>query len=100
MLFSPTVQVPSHLAYIEWFTPFPPAPDRNHGFYKLSWALARGGERLASIVSVTNILCSTHLVPRFGAVAPREWMSDTVLDDCESFWLNSYLDRHTFARFK
>ncbi|KAG2124860.1 hypothetical protein DEU56DRAFT_963130 [Suillus clintonianus] len=100
MLFSPTVQVPSHLAYIEWFTPFPPAPDRNHGFYKLSRALARGGERLASIVPVANILCSTHLVPRFGAVAPREWTSGTVLDDCESFWLNLYLDRHTFAKFK
>ncbi|KAG2124671.1 hypothetical protein DEU56DRAFT_963354 [Suillus clintonianus] len=100
MLFSPTVQVPSHLAYIEWFTLFPPAPDRNHGFYKLSWALARGGERLASIVPIANILCSTHLVPRFGAVAPREWTSGTVLDDCESFWLNLYLDRHTFAKFK
>ncbi|KAG2148538.1 hypothetical protein BD769DRAFT_1345746 [Suillus cothurnatus] len=27
LLFPPTVNVPPHLAYIEWFTPFPSAPD-------------------------------------------------------------------------
>ncbi|KAG0693995.1 hypothetical protein DFH29DRAFT_985378 [Suillus ampliporus] len=36
LLFPPMVQVPSHLAYIKWFTPFPPAPDRYHRLYKLS----------------------------------------------------------------
>ncbi|KAG1857800.1 hypothetical protein F4604DRAFT_1882977 [Suillus subluteus] len=87
ILFPPTFHVPTHLAYIEWFTPFPPAPDRNH-------------KQVASIVSVANIVSSTHLIPRFGAIAPREWTSNTVLEDCETFWLNLYLDRHTFARFK
>ncbi|KAG1879758.1 hypothetical protein F4604DRAFT_1879992 [Suillus subluteus] len=87
ILFPPTFRVPTHLAYIEWFTPFPPAPDRNH-------------EQVASIVSVANIVSSTHLILRFGAIAPWEWTSNTVLEDCETFWLNLYLDRHTFARFK
>lgn len=27
ILFPPTLCVPSYLVYIEWFTPFPPAPD-------------------------------------------------------------------------
>ncbi|KAG1839152.1 hypothetical protein F4604DRAFT_1599775 [Suillus subluteus] len=99
ILFPLTFRVPKHLAYIEWFTPFPPAPDRNHSLYKLSRA-QHGGERVASIVSVADIMSSTHLIPRFGAIAPREWTSDTVLEDCDTFWLNSYLDRHTFTRFK
>ncbi|KAG1759185.1 hypothetical protein EDD22DRAFT_981132 [Suillus occidentalis] len=36
LLFSPTVKVPTHFAYIEWFEPFTSVPDRHHGLYKLS----------------------------------------------------------------
>ncbi|KAG1730425.1 uncharacterized protein EDB91DRAFT_1239108 [Suillus paluster] len=99
LLFPPTIWVPNHLAYIEWFTPFPPAPDRHHGLYKLSRSL-HGGEKVASVVPVANIVRSVHLIPDFGAVVPREWTSDTVLDDCHTFWLNLYLDRYTFCIFK
>ncbi|KAG2160171.1 uncharacterized protein EDB93DRAFT_1237363 [Suillus bovinus] len=99
LLVPPTVQVPKHLAYIEWFTPFSSAPDRRHGLYELSRSF-RGGEKLASIVPLANIVRSVHLIPSFGAVVPREWTSDTVLDDCNDFWLNSYLDRYTFCIFK
>ncbi|KAG2160175.1 uncharacterized protein EDB93DRAFT_1113727 [Suillus bovinus] len=91
LLVAPTVQVPSHLAYIEWFTPFRSTPDQCHGLYKLSRSF-RGGEKLT--------MRSVHLIPNFGAVVPREWTSDTVLDDCNTFWLNSYLDRYTFCIFK
>ncbi|KAG1739364.1 hypothetical protein EDD22DRAFT_787098 [Suillus occidentalis] len=99
LLFPPTVHLPTHLAYVEWFTPFPPAPDRNSGLYKLSRSL-RGGETVASIVPVADIERSVHLIPRFGVIAPREWTSDTVLEDCDTFWLNSYIDRYTFSMFK
>ncbi|KAG1791568.1 uncharacterized protein HD556DRAFT_1432897 [Suillus plorans] len=99
LLFPPTVEVPNHLAYIEWFTPFPSAPDRHHGLYKLSRAL-HGGEKIASIVPLANIVRSIHLIPNFGAMVPREWTSDTVLDNCDTFWLNSYIDRYNFCIFK
>ncbi|KAG1816374.1 uncharacterized protein BJ212DRAFT_1446932 [Suillus subaureus] len=36
LLFPPTVNIPPHLAYIKWFTPFPSAPDQNNRLYKLS----------------------------------------------------------------
>ncbi|KAG1795347.1 uncharacterized protein HD556DRAFT_1235605, partial [Suillus plorans] len=87
------------LAYIEWFSPFPLAPDRHHGLYKVSRSLL-GGAKLASIVPLSKIVWSAHLLPNFGAVVPREWSSDTVLDDCNTFWLNPYLDRYTFCIFK
>ncbi|KAG2032593.1 hypothetical protein BDR03DRAFT_807772, partial [Suillus americanus] len=64
-------------AYIEWFEPFTSAPDRHHGLYKLSRSLC-GGEKVASIVPLANIVRSVHLMPNFGAVVPREWTSDTV----------------------
>ncbi|KAG1721776.1 hypothetical protein EDB19DRAFT_1960263 [Suillus lakei] len=85
LLFPPTVKVPTHFAYIEWFEPFASAPNRHHGLYKLSRSL-HGGEKVASIVPLANIVCSVHLMPNFGAVVPREWTSDTVLDNCNTFW--------------
>ncbi|KAG2123740.1 hypothetical protein DEU56DRAFT_745112, partial [Suillus clintonianus] len=87
------------LAYIEWFSPFSSAPDRHNGLYKLS-RLMHGGEMVASIVPAGNIVRSVHLIPRFGEIAPQEWMSETVLEDCSTFWLNSYIDKHTFSIFK
>ncbi|KAG1860757.1 hypothetical protein F4604DRAFT_1882538 [Suillus subluteus] len=99
LLFPPTVHLPTHLAYVEWFTPFPPAADRNSRLYKLSQSLRRG-DTVASIVPVANIERSVHLIPRFGVMAPREWMSDTVLEDCDTFWLNLYIDRYTFSMFR
>ncbi|KAG2151188.1 uncharacterized protein EDB93DRAFT_1224913 [Suillus bovinus] len=99
LLFPPTIRLPTHLAYVEWFTPFSPAPDRNSGLYKVSRSL-RGGDTMASIVSIADIERSVHLIPRFGVMAQREWTSDTVLEDCDSFWLNSYIDRYTFSMFR
>ncbi|KAG1802364.1 hypothetical protein EV424DRAFT_1351759 [Suillus variegatus] len=63
------VQVPSHLAYIEWFSPFPLAPNRHHGLYKVSRSLL-GGAKLASIVPLSKIVQSAHLLLNFGAVIP------------------------------
>ncbi|KAG1826586.1 hypothetical protein EV424DRAFT_1306505, partial [Suillus variegatus] len=65
------------LAYIEWFSPFPLAPNRHHGLYKVSHSLL-GGTKLASIVPLLKIVRSAHLLPNFGAAVPREWSSDTV----------------------
>ncbi|KAI0827915.1 hypothetical protein BC628DRAFT_1534661, partial [Trametes gibbosa] len=65
---------PEHLAYVEWFTPFPPTPHPDHGLYKISRSLRRG-DRIASIVPVQNIARSCHLLPDFGAAAPRAWTS-------------------------
>ncbi|KAG1720830.1 hypothetical protein EDB19DRAFT_1646858, partial [Suillus lakei] len=70
-----------------------------HGPYKLSQSL-HGGKKVASVVPEVNIVHSVHLILNFGAIIPREWTSDTVLDDCHTFWLNSYLDGYTFCIFK
>ncbi|KAG0695842.1 hypothetical protein DFH29DRAFT_953648, partial [Suillus ampliporus] len=54
-------QPPKHLAYIEWFTPFPLTPDSRHGMYKIT-CFIHSGERVASIIPVSNIACSVHLI--------------------------------------
>ena len=86
---------PDHLAYIEWFSTFPGAPDPNHGLYKTSRAYYQG-KRLSSIVEVSDIRRSIHLLPQFGPAVPREWASTTVLDKCSVFFVNSMSDRHCY----
>jgi hypothetical protein len=86
---------PEHLAYVEWFTPFRAEPDHNSKMYKVSRVL-QGTSRLASIVPVSHIDQSLHLVPLAGSSLPREWHSSTILDHCQTFLVNSFSDRRTY----
>ncbi|KAJ3748479.1 hypothetical protein DFH05DRAFT_1588862 [Lentinula detonsa] len=88
---------PHFLAYVEWFMPFQ-MPDPNHGLFKVARCNVEGGQ-LASVVNLERVMRSVHLIPRFGSVANREWESNTVLDDCHTFFVNSYSNRHMYQLF-
>ena len=94
---SPDTTPPSHLAYVEWFTPIPTAPEHDSGLYKVS-RMVRNGRHVASVIPVESILYSVHLFPRFEQDT-RNWNTFTVLDSCHSFYLNSFSNRDIFLLF-
>ncbi|OCH83867.1 hypothetical protein OBBRIDRAFT_742550 [Obba rivulosa] len=86
------------LVYVKWFTPFN-THDRVNGLYTLSRSTCQH-RRFASIIPITDIICSCHLIPVWGTSMDRTWMSDTVVELCKKFYFNSYLRHHDFVEFQ
>ncbi|KAG1761133.1 hypothetical protein EDD22DRAFT_759383, partial [Suillus occidentalis] len=63
-------------AYVKWFTAFH-APECNHGLCKVLHVI-KDGEQIVSIIPVSNIHRSAHLILQFGFTAPHEWSSANV----------------------
>ena len=84
-------QTPRYLAYVDWLSRFPSSSHPDHGLYAVH-ALERTWQT-SSIIPVANIKRSVHLFPSFGRRVPRNWTSNTVLDDCKKFFVNSQSDR-------
>ena len=97
-VFPPETTVPTHLAYVEWFSALSNTPDPWHMLHKVS-RLTQHGCWCASIVPVDSILGSVHLIPWFGCVIPLEWNSFTVLEQCASFYVNPFNDIDTYLSF-
>ena len=85
---------PTHLAYVEWFSPLS-APNGSHGMHRVSRSY-RDGRRFASIIPLAEVCRSVQLFPVFGPIMPQDWQSPTVLDECQSFYINPFLDRHLY----
>ncbi|KAI0039049.1 hypothetical protein FA95DRAFT_1585366 [Auriscalpium vulgare] len=92
---TPARSPPQHLAYVEWFSRFQNVPEANNIMYRVQRA-HDGHKRMSSIIPAAEILRSVHLIPKFGAVAPRDWSSSNVLDRCSRFLVNSFSDRNTY----
>ncbi|KAI9450477.1 hypothetical protein BJY52DRAFT_1125915 [Lactarius psammicola] len=86
---------PTDLAYVEWFSPLTPASGGSHGMFRTSRSY-HNGQRLAGIIPLADICRSVQLFPVFGPFAPRQWHGSTVLEDCNSFYINPFLDEHIY----
>ena len=93
----PEIDVPKHLAYVEWYSPLE-TQDPNHRMFKITPLKDSDGTRICSVIPLTDVQRSVHLIPRFGPVAPVNWKSGNVLDQCTTFFLNDFTDRHLFRK--
>ncbi|KAJ7623731.1 hypothetical protein FB45DRAFT_980504 [Roridomyces roridus] len=85
------------LAYVEWYTPLTQL-DPNLGMYKIAPA-THAHRRRASIIPITQISRSCHLIPRFSRKIDRTLTADNVLDRCNVFYINCYLRHVDFVLF-
>jgi hypothetical protein len=95
----PGINVPEHLACVEWYTKFPQHLDANHGMYKISLQCDRNGlsdKGIGSIIPVSNIVQSVHLFLIFGPYANTEWTNKNVLDSCKYFFVNPFTDKSLY----
>ena len=89
---------PHPLAYVNWYKPLKkPAP--NIRMHEISLS-TRTHRQNSSIIPVTDILRSCHLIPVFGKAIDPTWTSESVLDQCKTFYLNPYLRHHDFYLFR
>ncbi|CDO77773.1 hypothetical protein BN946_scf185041.g5 [Trametes cinnabarina] len=86
---------PHHLAYVEWFSRFTTAPDRNSRLYKV-FRIVQDEQHIASILPVSLIERSVHLIPKWPSTVPRHWTCENILEECSSFYINPFKDVHTF----
>jgi len=96
---SADVTLPTHLAYVEWFSPIPTSFNHNSLLYRVS-KLSRNGRRLASVIPVDSIHCSVHLLPCFGQGTPdSDWNTFSVLELCHNFYINPFSSRDIYLLF-
>jgi hypothetical protein len=89
---------PHPFAYVEWFTAFQsPIPDLE--MYQVSRS-TRHHRRRASIIPVTQIERSIHLIPKFGRQMDLTWSAEDVLEKCKTFYVNPYLRHLDFLLFR
>jgi hypothetical protein len=95
---APSLDASPFLAYVEWFSPLPAAPDPKHKLFKVT-RMTQNGRRSASVIELDNVLGSVHLFPRFGATSPQEWKDFTVLELCDSFYINPFSCLNSYLQF-
>ncbi|KAJ7463128.1 hypothetical protein B0H11DRAFT_2159912 [Mycena galericulata] len=89
---------PEPLAYVDWYKPLKtPVPDI--GMHEISLS-SRNHRQNSSIIPISHIFRSCHLIPVFGRAINPTWTSDHVLDQCKLFYLNPYLRHHDFYLFQ
>lgn len=97
-VFPSTDAPPTHLAYVEWFTPLRAMPEPKHLMYKVSKMISQE-RRCTGIIPVTSILRSVHLIPCFGPATQQEWSTFNVLEQCHTFYVNPFTDIRSYLTF-
>ena len=86
------------LAYVEWFTPFQ-VRDKTVNMYTVSRS-TRNRQWRASVIPITHIARTCHLIPVWGRSISRGMTGQSALDRCERFFVNPYVRHSDFVIFR
>ncbi|KAF9548524.1 hypothetical protein CPC08DRAFT_648414 [Agrocybe pediades] len=84
------------LAYVEWFTPLG-QPDSSTGMLVVKRS-TRNLRRNAAVICVSDLVCAAHLTAKnSGSIVDKAYTSHQILDTVSHFYVNTYIDVHTFT---
>lgn len=87
---------PHPLAYVDYFTGNLRVRAANSGLYQVRRARV-GGKQKSGVIRLDSIVGSCHLTPRTaGKNIDTTWASDTVLDECDEFYINHYVTPYMY----
>ena len=87
------------VAFVKWFTLFCSELDSDTGMFKVSHS-SQNHCCQVSIIWLSQIVCSCHLIPVRGKSIDCSWTSENILDCCKQFYVNPYLQHHNFILLK
>lgn len=92
--------MPTHFAYVQWFSRFRPRPERYHGLHQVKHSFINNArvhnERTACIIPIERIQRSVSLIPWFGRRVDPTWTAYNVLERCKQFYINAFSDKHAY----
>lgn len=84
-------------AYVEWFETLGDEPDAVTGMWKVRPERDDQGERVVGVIDIDSILRACHLMPVFGGTRmPIGLHFSASLDAFNTYYVNRYIDYHTF----
>ena len=86
------------LAYVEWYTPFGTL-DAETGMFVVKPS-TRSHHTHGEVIEINQIVCSVHLLPKYGRKVNPGWTSQNVADHCRAFFTSPYSNIHMFCLLK
>jgi hypothetical protein len=98
LLFSFIINSTCHkIALIEWFSYIGNSPDENTGMWVVEREKWDDGSWLIDFISIDTILWSCHLLPIYGKeMVLRDITHMTSLESFQVFYINKFVDHHSF----
>lgn len=88
-------KVSEPLVYAETFTiPYTNEPISHVDLHRIRRDML-GDEHVARVFPLSHVYRSVYLIPLFPS--KTFWRSETALESCDTFYVNQYLDSHTFC---
>lgn len=84
-------------ALVHWFSRVGDAPDEDTGMWIVRRDLHVDGRQMASVLHLDTLVRAAHLIGVYGKdLVPRDLSPSQSLDAFRSYYVNKYIDHHSF----
>ena len=86
-----------HCTLVRWFKHVAEEPDINTGMWVVQLDYNADGSPAVGVIHLDSVVHMAHLMPVFGdGFLPANLTVDHTLDTFQAYYVNKYIDYHTF----